>query len=280
MKARITIIILSVIVLVLSAFFLGQRTQIAVSRKVPAVKKIIKARITKKAAAPGNAAIRPSRLTTVAIVIDDFGYNTNNLKAFFEIREPLTFSILPNLRHSRDVAMAAKEHGCEVILHMPMASQRKDVKEEPDTLTPGDSKATVDSRLAKAIESVPGAVGVSNHMGSSATEDKVLMSEVLTYLKKKGLYFFDSLTSEKSVCRETAESAGIRFAKRDIFLDNSNDVDAIGIELADLEKLARKRGRAIAICHDRKNTAIALAKTMPQMARDGIKFIYLSEMEK
>ncbi|MDO8525464.1 MAG: divergent polysaccharide deacetylase family protein [Candidatus Omnitrophota bacterium] len=280
MKARIVVIVLSVIVLVLGAFFLGQRTQMAAGRKAPAAKKAAKPRIMKKAVVPEIAAIRPSRPAMVAIVIDDFGYNTNNLKAFFDIREPLTFSILPNLRRSRDVAMAAKQRGCEVILHMPMASHRKDVKEEPDTLTPGDSIATVEARLAKAIESVPGAVGVSNHMGSSATENKALMSEVLVYLKKKSLYFFDSLTSEKSVCREAAESAGIRFARRDVFLDNYNDVDAIGAELADLGKLAMKRGRAIAICHDRKNTAIALAKAMPQMAGDGIKFVYLSDMEK
>ena len=106
------------------------------------------------------------------------------------------------------------------------------------------------------------------------------MTEVLAYLKKHNLYFFDSLTSEKSVCREVAGSVGIPFAKRDIFLDNSNKVDSIKIELADLEKLALKRGRAIAICHDRKNTAIALAKVMPQMVKDGVEFVYLSEMEK
>ena len=163
---------------------------------------------------------------------------------------------------------------------MPMESNRNDVKEEVDTLKPGDSRKIVEARLAKAIETVPGLKGLSNHQGSKATEDKELMTEVLTYLKKHNLYFFDSLTSEKSVCHEVAESIGIPFAKRDIFLDNSNKVGSIEIELADLEKLALKRGRAIAICHDRKNTAIALAETMPQMVKDGVEFVYLSEMEK
>ncbi len=278
MKTKTVLITLSIIILVLAAFFLGQRTQIT-HKKKEAVKKVAQPRAVKKGITP-PAVIKPSRGAKVTIVIDDFGYNTNNLAAFFDIREPLTFSILPNLRHSRDVAVAAKEHGDEIILHMPMASHRKDVTEEAETLKPGDSKKIVEARLAKAIESVPGLKGLSNHMGSKATEDKELISIVLTYLKKHDLYFFDSLTSDKSVCREVAESVGIPFAKRDIFLDNSNKVDSIEIELADLEKLALKRGRAIAICHDRKNTATALAKAMPQMVKDGIEFVYLSEMER
>ena len=279
MKAKPILIALSIFVLVLAAFYLGQRSQMAHEKKGQ-IKKIAEPRITKKKIAAIPEAVKPSRVVRVAIVIDDFGYTMNNLPAFFDMNEPLTFSILPNLRHSRDVATAAKEHGCEIILHMPMASHRKDVKEEADTLKPGDNKKIVEARLAKAIESVPGLKGLSNHMGSKATEDKELMSGILTYLKKHNLYFFDSLTSDKSVCREVAGSIGIPFAQRDIFLDNSNKVDSIGIELADLEKLALKRGRAIAICHDRKNTAIALAKAMPQMAKDGIEFVYLSEMVK
>ena len=282
MKARAVLIALAVIVLVLAAFFLGQRTQAIHEKKVQAKKAAKPVTPAKKrAATPAPAAvIKPSRGAKVAIVIDDFGYNTNNLEAFFNIKEPLTFSVLPNLRHSRDVATAAKEHGDEVILHLPLESHRKDVREESDTIKPGENGREVTARLAKDVESVPGLSGVSNHMGSKATEDRELMSEIFAYLKKRNLYFFDSLTSEKSVCREVAGAAGLRFAKRDVFLDNDNNAGAIEKQLAEVEKLAVKRGRAIAICHDRKLTAAVLARVMPQMVKDGIEFVYLSEMVK
>jgi hypothetical protein len=277
-KAVITLFVLAS---VLGACVLGQRTQKVAYEKVETTKPVARHVAKKKSVAVTKEIVtKKAKVAKVAIVIDDFGYNTRNLPAFFNLKEPLTFSILPNLKYSADVANAATAHGCEVILHMPMASSRKDVKEEPDTLKPGDSKKIVETRLAKAFESVPGVKGLSNHMGSKATEDKILMTDVLTYLKKRNLYFFDSLTSEKSVCHAVADSVGTRFAKRDLFLDNSNNVDAIGIELADLEKIAFKRGHAIAICHDRKNTVIALAKVMPQMVKDGVEFVYLSEMEK
>ena len=276
MKPKVVLITLSIIILILTAFFLGQRTQVKAMKKAQ-VKKAVKPRAAKKAVTL-PVAIKPSRGAKVAIVIDDFGYNTNNLAAFYDIREPLTFSVLPNLPHSRDVAESAKEHGYEVILHLPLESHRKDVKEESQTIKPGENRKEVIARLEKDISSVPGLSGVSNHMGSKATEDMDLMSEIFAYLKKRDLYFLDSLTSDKSVCRSAAEKAGLRFAKRDTFLDNDDKVDYIETQLAGLEKLAFKRGRAIAICHDKKNTAAALAKVMPQMSKDGIEFVYLSEM--
>ena len=279
MIAKRVLIVLAIIVLVLGAFFLGQRTQAPVKKKPP-IKRSAEARAVKKKTAVAPASFKKSRQALIAIVIDDFGYTTGNLAAFYDIKEPLTFSVLPNLRHSRDVAESAARHGYEVILHLPLESRRSDVKEELDTIKPGESKKEVMGRLAKDISSVPGLKGVSNHMGSKATEDKELMAEIFAYLKKRDLYFFDSLTSEKSVCGEVAKETGLLFAKRDIFLDNSNNVETIGYELAGLEKLALKRGRAIAICHDRKNTAIALAKAMPDMTKDGIEFVYLSDMVK
>lgn len=265
--------------MVLGAFYLGQRTQAKPAKKVQ-TKKAAVSKPAKKKVLPMPAAGKPVKKAKVAIVIDDFGYNTGNLQTFLDIGEPLTFSILPNLRRSRDVAEAAEARGHEVILHLPLESHRKDVAEETDTIKPGESPKEVTERLAKDIGSIPGLRGVSNHMGSKATEDKELMSAIFVYLKKQDLYFFDSLTSDKSICREAADKAGIRFAKRDAFLDNTNDVEYIEKQLLELEELAFKRGRAIAICHDRKKTAAALARTMPRMARDGVEFVYLSDMVK
>ncbi|MDD5137042.1 MAG: divergent polysaccharide deacetylase family protein [Candidatus Omnitrophica bacterium] len=278
LDTRQVLIALSIMVLVLGAFYLGQRTRPPEPKKKEVVKKTAVTKAVKKKSPVVPVVTRPSRRAKVAIVIDDFGYNTNNLETFYAIKEPLTFSILPNLPHSRDVARSASQHGYEAILHLPMESVRNDVKEESGTIKSGEGRKEVIAQLVKDIESVPGLTGVSNHMGSKATEDKELMVVIASYLKKRDLYFFDSLTSEKSACREAAKEVGLRFAKRDVFLDNSNDVERIESELAGFEKLALKRGRAIAICHDRKNTAIALAKFIPQMAKDGVEFVYLSEM--
>ncbi|OGW85044.1 MAG: hypothetical protein A2987_06020, partial [Omnitrophica bacterium RIFCSPLOWO2_01_FULL_45_10] len=127
----------------------------------------------------------------VAIVMDDFGYNMNNVDSLFEIGEPVTLSILPNLTYSRKIANFAKSKGYETILHLPLESHRKDVKEEIDTIRSGMSETEVTSMLDREIASVPGLSGVSNHMGSKATEDMGLMTTIFKELRKRKLYFLD-----------------------------------------------------------------------------------------
>jgi len=275
MKRRNILIAVSILLLVVGAFFLGRWT--AAPKKKEVLKKQV-ARAARKQAPVPVSTVRAKRPARVAIVMDDFGYNMNNAEALFAIGKPVTLSILPNLKHSRDVAESARQHGYEVILHLPLESNRNGVKEEAGTLKPGASEKTVVEQLTKDIGSVPGLAGVSNHMGSKATEDRILMSEIFSYLKKKNLYFFDSMTSEKSVCVEVAAEMGLRFAKRDIFLDNEENVESIKKQMIELKKLALRRGRAIAICHDRKNTVTVLADAMPDMAKDGVAFVNLSEL--
>lgn len=215
-----------------------------------------------------------------AVVMDDFGYNTNNLDALFKIKRPITLSILPNLRYSREIAVSAKSKGYEVILHLPLEPHRKDVREEVDTINSKMDEKEVLARLESGIESVPGLKGVSNHMGSKSTEEKPLMTIIFSDLNKKKLYFLDSLTSERSVCADVARRTGLRYAKRSIFLDNSNAEDYIRKQILEMRRLAFKNGRAIAICHDRKNTVKVLGEMMPELASEGIDFVYLSELVK
>ncbi|MDP3804684.1 MAG: divergent polysaccharide deacetylase family protein [Candidatus Omnitrophota bacterium] len=269
MKPRVVIIaaLLALAILIVGLVF--WRAQEAARPSKIAKKKVAKVMAPKLEKAPR---------AKVAIVMDDFGYNMNDLDTLFSINEPITLSVLPDLRYSSAVAEYACGRGYEVILHLPLESHRKDVKEETDTIRSGMSEQDIIARLAKEIKSVRGLSGVSNHMGSKSTEDRGLMEVIFKYLKKHRLYFFDSVTSDKSVCRELAESTGLKYARRDIFLDNTDKAEYIDNQLAALEKIAARRGMAIAVCHDRKNTIAALARVMPRMAKRGIQFVTLSDM--
>jgi polysaccharide deacetylase 2 family uncharacterized protein YibQ len=216
----------------------------------------------------------------IAIVVDDFGYSKNNMDAFLGLKQPITLSILPEQRYTREIARMASARGFEIILHLPLEPERDAAGQEVDTIKTGMSEKEIVLILKKEIALVPGIDGVSNHMGSKATADKATMTSIIKELKSEGLYYFDSLTSDRSVCADVARSFGVKCVKRDLFLDNSNNTAAIEKELADLEAMAFRRGEAIAICHDRKNTAAVLVKELPRMARDGIEFVRLSELVK
>lgn len=61
----------------------------------------------------------------IAIVIDDWGYNLNNLEIAEGIKQPLTCAILPNLNNSLLVAQKLNNLGFEIILHLPMEPKEK-----------------------------------------------------------------------------------------------------------------------------------------------------------
>ncbi|MDP2044111.1 MAG: divergent polysaccharide deacetylase family protein, partial [Candidatus Omnitrophota bacterium] len=124
------------------------------------------------------------------------------------------------------------------------------------------------------------AKGVSNHMGSRITEDASSSAMIMQEVKKHNLYFLDSFVTAKSVCARLAKKMGLSFAKRDIFLDNRDDPEYIRSQIIGLKNLARSRGQAIGIGHDRKNTLLILKEMLPRLAEEGYKFVFVSEIAR
>jgi len=211
----------------------------------------------------------------IAIVLDDWGYNENNLDILKEIQCPMTMSILPNLPYSTDLAEKLKVMGFEVILHLPMEPVEK-YKLEQNTIMTDMDETTIQNIISIALESVPTAKGVSNHMGSKATADLRTMSIVLKELEKRGLYFLDSFVASNSVCKNLTRKMRIGFASRDIFIDNQSDPEYIKGQIYKLKKRARIYGRAIGIGHDRRNTLEVLKQVIPELEREGYELVFVS----
>ncbi len=241
--------------------------------------KVVKPRVRPPSPPPAPP-VAKRRLAKVAIILDDWGYTMNNIPLLAEIHEPITLAVLPNLPRSTEVARGAKARGYEVMLHLPLESTRVNVAEEADTIKPGMSAAAVNARLARELKSVPGAVGVNNHQGSKGTAERDTMAPIMNCLKRNSLFFVDSMTTAQSVCRDIAADAGVAYARRDVFLDNSNKLEDIEKQIELLKETALKRGRAIGIGHDRKNTLIALKRMLPKLKDAGIEIVPASELVK
>ena len=216
----------------------------------------------------------------IALVIDDWGYNKDNVDFLSKIKPPLTIAILPFRTYSRTVAEIAHRQNCEIIIHMPMEPQDKErVDLEPKTLMTYMRKETIADILDGAFKSIVYAKGLNNHMGSLATEDTSFMSHVFAYLKnKKGVYFLDSYVTADSVCREEAQAAGVPFARRTIFLDNKLDYSYIAGQVSALARKAAEDGFAIGIGHDRKLTLRVLDQKIPELEKEGYQFVFVSEL--
>lgn len=223
--------------------------------------------------------VAPVAKGRIAIVIDDWGYHLNNLGIISQIKQPLTCAVLPNLKNTKIVAQKLHKLKAEIILHLPMQPKEKH-RLEKDTIAINMSGEKMRSILDADLANVIFAKGVSNHMGSRITEDLNSSEIIMAEVKKRNLYFLDSFVTAESVCPGLARKIGLRFVKRDIFLDNRDDPEYIRSQITGLKNLARLRGAAIGIGHDRKNTLLILKEMLPQLAEEGYKFVFVSEVAR
>lgn len=212
-------------------------------------------------------------------MIDDWGYHLDNLVIAAGIKQPLTCAVLPGLKNSSLVAEKLHKLGFEVILHLPMEPKGKRGLEK-DTIAINMGRQQMRLILDKDLTSVIFAKGVSNHMGSRITEDTNSSTMIMLEIKRRNLYFLDSFVTAKSVCAPLARKIGLRFARRDVFLDNRDDPEYIRNQISVLKNLARLHGQAIGIGHDRKNTLLALKEMLPQLKNEGYKLVFVSEIAR
>ena len=222
----------------------------------------------------------------VAIVLDDWGYNSSDLALLYDINRPVTVAILPNLRYSEKIAMEARSRGYETLLHLPLESWNNEIPEKGSIYCSMGSEEIL-GKLKTGLDSVPGVSGVNNHQGSKGTENANLMKIILAEIKKKKLFFLDSVTTGRSICKSVAEEVKLKYARRDVFLDepssklsDKEQILYMQKKLNELSNLAMHKGLAIAIGHDKKITLKVLKEVMPQMEKQGIKFIFVSESMK
>lgn len=212
----------------------------------------------------------------IAIVLDDWGYRKQNLQLLASIKSPLTLAVLPHLPYSKYIAQQYRAMGYEIILHLPMQPFEKNNLEK-NTIMAGMDEQAIAKIITGALSSITTASGVSNHMGSMVTADTKTMGIVLKELKKHKLYFLDSYVSAKSVARELAGQSGVLSARRDIFLDNNQDAAYIRSQLIKLKNKARPNRAAIGIGHDRILTITVLKEMMPELEKEGYRFVFVSD---
>ncbi len=217
-------------------------------------------------------------LPQVAIIIDDLGYDQKVAAKFLEIDALLSFSVLPHSPFQQAIAAAIHESGRDVLLHLPLEPM------EYPNANPGEgalmsamTQEELLNQLREDLDCVPYVIGVNNHMGSRLTQDSEKMRQILTTLKHRDLFFVDSLTSPRSCCADVAQLLNLKFARRQVFLDNTQDPDAIRFQIKRLISVAKKQGQAIGIAHPYPVTLEVLQQEIANIEQE-IELVPVSEL--
>jgi hypothetical protein len=214
----------------------------------------------------------------LAIIIDDAGQWLETERGFLALSIPVTLSVLPDVRYTKEIANEAAAAGKGVMLHLPM-EPLSEQNPGPGKITTKMSDAAIESQVEADLADVPLAGGVNNHEGSKATADSRVMRDVASAIAQHGnLFFVDSLTVGDSVAASSTRDAGIPTATRDVFLDNRADVSYTEAQLRAAAVIARERGAAIAIGHPRPSTLAALRAMIPELEADGIRFVLVRDL--
>jgi polysaccharide deacetylase 2 family uncharacterized protein YibQ len=190
----------------------------------------------------------------------------------------LTFSILPHLRYSRELAGEMHRVGYEVMLHQPMEPFSETQDPGPGALYVGDGLDRITEVMEANIRNIPHAVGVNNHMGSKFTESCDDVGGALKIVKQKKLFFVDSWTSCHSKAQAISESFGIPTLSRRIFLDNVRKESAVMTELARLKQCALRNGQAVGIGHPVSSTARAINRFARDRRNADIELVSVSAL--
>ena len=219
----------------------------------------------------------------IAIIIDDFGYLRNQATAgFMRLDADITHSIIPGRRYSQILAEEAINAGREVIVHMPLEPENYNGRDEAEyMLLYGMGAGDIRSRIRKAFQTLPQAVGLNNHGGSLATLDTVLLDVIALELLDRGKYFVDSYTTPGTRGLDVMRRRGVPSLARHVFIDNEDEAGYIRQQLAELAASAEKRGYAIGIGHvgaSHLQTLEVLRQEIPKLRQQGFEFVFVSEL--
>jgi polysaccharide deacetylase 2 family uncharacterized protein YibQ len=213
----------------------------------------------------------------IAIVIDDMGYSPASLARLAKMPGPLTLAFLPAADATSRMLEVARSRDFELMVHLPM-EPIGDANPGPEALLVDLDERELRRRVRWALDRVPGAVGVNNHMGSRFTVFAAGLEIVMDELRGSRLFFVDSRTNPASMAERMARRFGIPSTGRDIFIDHDPGPAAIARQLARIERFAARNGAVIAIGHPYATTLAALEAWLPTLAERGFRLVRLSEV--
>ena len=210
----------------------------------------------------------------IAIVIDDLGLDRDRTARAIALDGPVTLSFLAYASDLPNQTAAARKAGHELIVHVPMDPIiRPKYVSQTGAATPAHAELL--RRLRWDLSRFTGYVGVNNHLGNGLSSDSDSTQTVIAELKSRGLLFLDSHVAGAGILKAAARE-GVPAVTRDVLLDDDVTASSVTERLADLEKIARQQGTAVAIGHPHDFTLDALKVWIASLPAKGLQLVPLT----
>lgn len=215
----------------------------------------------------------------IALIIDDVGLNSNRTKEFATLPGQLTLSFLPYAPNLEKQISVVRRAGHRIMAHLPMEPEG-DSDPGPNALMIFHGRTELSGLIETNLAPFKDLVAINNHMGSKMTANRMSMSWVMEALRSRDILFVDSLTTGSTQAHLAAKENGVRYIRRDLFLDpEQGNRDGTLKEMARrTERLAREKGHAIVIGHPYPETLALLQTWIPEMQAKGFVFVDIMQV--
>jgi uncharacterized protein len=215
----------------------------------------------------------------VAVIVDELGSRREALESLRNLGRPVAVAILPGRSHSQAIAREASVQGMEILLDLPMEPYRyPQVDPGPGAVLMSTPQGEIRRLVARHLETLPGVVGVTNHMGSRLTEDRAHMRAILSELAARRLFLVDAYASNLSVAYDEARAMGVRAARRQIAVEQNRGEGAERASWSEVTTWTGRHGEAIVIAHGQPRTLRLLQEYIPRWEAAGLKLVPVSEL--
>lgn len=211
----------------------------------------------------------------ILLLIDDMGNKASDARAF-DLPNEVAFAILPHTPFSERFSHQANDEARDIILHMPMEAL-SGLNMGPGGISSEMSNNQIKALIASAHQSVPGAIGMNNHMGSKLTQLTRPMQAAMEYLTSHQMFFLDSRTTRFSRAEKIARTYGIPVARRHVFLDHVQETGHIDFQFRRLIHKAKKQGFAIGIGHPHQVTLDYLLAAITVLEAEGVTLVTIRD---
>jgi polysaccharide deacetylase 2 family uncharacterized protein YibQ len=183
----------------------------------------------------------------IAIVVGGLGISAMATKAALDaLPAGVTLGFAPYAGDVGQWVNQARAKGHEVVLEVPMEPfDFPDSDPGPHTLRAIQDEDANIQRLNWALSRFTGYAGVTNLLGQRFLADADALGPVLTYLNRRGLYFFDNGGASQSVLPTVAGQLGMPAAQSGGAVDTIQTALEIDHRLSELETQARANGSAV-----------------------------------
>ena len=216
----------------------------------------------------------------VAVVIVDLGLSSAATQtAIQNLPAAVSLGFSPYADNLPNWVNLARAAGHEVLLGLPMEPANFPTRDPgPQTLLTSLSPRENLDRLDWVLGRAQGYVGVTNYMGSRFTTSAQALRPVLTTLRDRGLMFVDARTTPRSEAARLATEVNLPRAINDRMIDEQASRIAIDAMLADIERVAKQTGNAVAMGQPYPVTFERLAAWLPTLDGKGFALAPITAM--